>query len=151
MKLVPIAREREAISILYELLKERTPEQSISHRGMPTMEEHTDFVRSQPYHVWYLIEVDDQYVGSVYLSKSREIGIFIFKSHARKGHGAEAVKMLMARWPGHFLANINPQNESSIEFFKRLGFKHIQNTYEMRVARKEEVEVLRDVPVSSNP
>ena len=32
--------------LLWQLLAERTPEQSISHRGMPTAERHAAFVRS---------------------------------------------------------------------------------------------------------
>jgi RimJ/RimL family protein N-acetyltransferase len=128
MKLVPISRERRAIEILYDLLKERTPEMSISHQSMPTFEEHTAFVRSTPYFYWALINVDGDYVGSVYISKTREIGVFVFEKRRGKGYGEQAVRELMQRWPGKFLANIAPTNPASRRFFEKLGFTHIQDT-----------------------
>ena len=130
--LVPVYRERQAISILYDLLKERTPEQAISHKAMPTMEEHAEFVHSRPYLAWYLIQNEDgEYVGSTYLSKHREIGIFLFRKYQGRGYGSKAVSALMSRWPGRFLANINPQNIESQRFFENLGAKLIQYTYEL--------------------
>ena len=128
MKLVPITREKRAIQLLYDLLLERTPEQSISHKAMPTLADHTAFVRSQPYQCWYLILLED-YVGSIYLSKQREIGVFIFKEHQGNGCATEAVDLLMGKWPGPFFANVAPTNPASQRFFEKLGFKHIQNTY----------------------
>jgi len=130
MKLVPVSRERQAINILYDLLAERTPEQSISHKSMPTMEEHAKFVRSLPYRAWYLIEVGNEYVGCVYLSKQREIGVSIFEKRRGNGYATEAVRELMRKWPGRFLANINPLNTASMAFFKKLGFSLLQVTME---------------------
>jgi len=115
--------------ILYQLLKERTPEQSISHKSMPTMQEHIDFIESRPYLAWYFIQ-DEDIVGSIYLTNQREIGISIFKHYQSSGYGKEAVKALMKRYPGRFLANVAPENEPSRDFFKGLGFKKIQVTYE---------------------
>ncbi len=143
MKLVSVYRERSAIMVLYELLKQRTPEQSISHRKMPTMDEHAAFVRSQPYLAWYLIEDNGAvlsvtegyeahvYVGSVYLTKQREIGIFIFKAHHGKGYAKQAIAMLREKWPGRILANVNPANEPSKRLFERMGGRVIQQTYEL--------------------
>jgi RimJ/RimL family protein N-acetyltransferase len=118
-----------AEDVLYALLGERIPSQSISHQYMPTIRSHKDFVRSHPYRAWYLILAGDDVVGSIYLTKNREIGVFVFKKHQRHGYGSAALTELMQRWPGRFLANINPLNESSIGLFQRFGFKHIQNTY----------------------
>lgn len=132
INLISVYRERQAIEILYDLLVEREPHQCISHKNMPNMDEHAAFVRSQPYFAWYLIENEEgSYVGSIYLSKQREIGVFIFKRYARSGYGAQAVSALMSKWPGRFLANINPNNAASIRFFENLGARHIQNTYEL--------------------
>jgi RimJ/RimL family protein N-acetyltransferase len=97
---------------------------------MPTFEEHTAFVRSQPYLAWYLLDVDGDYVGSSYLTRNREVGISIFGRYKRKGYGMEALQLILRRWPGKMLANINPKNAPSIAFFEKAGFKHIQNTYQ---------------------
>jgi RimJ/RimL family protein N-acetyltransferase len=131
IKLISIYRIREATQILYNLLAEREPHQAISHKGMPTMEEHIRFVQSRPYQCWYLIEVGETYVGAIYLSKQREIGISIFKAHRGRGFARAAVAEIMHKWPGRFLANINPSNQDSIRFFRQLGGKHIQVTYEL--------------------
>ena len=130
MNLVPVSKEPTAVRVLYELLKERTPEQSIAHRKMPTFEEHQAFVRSSPYQVWYLVQVDGQYVGSVYLTKQREIGIFIFRAHHGKGHAKRAIKAIRDRY-GRVLANVNPLNSASKALFEGLGGKLIQVTYEL--------------------
>ncbi len=134
MKLIDIYSlpDREvAYSVLFELLSERTIDQSISHKGMPSLDQHRAFIDSKPYLAWYLIESESEIVGSVYLSQMREVGLFIFKRYWSRGFGAEVVRVLREKHPGRLLANINPANERSIRFFNRLGFKHIQNTYEL--------------------
>ena len=45
----------EAVVFLYALLEERTPEMSISHKAMPTFQQHARFVRDIPYAAWYLV------------------------------------------------------------------------------------------------
>ena len=132
MKLVPVGKERKAVDILYTLLCEREPSESISHKSMPTLDEHRRFVQSHPYFFWALIKVDDDYVGSVYITKQREIGIAVLREQRQHGYAKEAIRLAMKKWPGRFLANINPSNKKSIDLFSKLGFAHIQNTYEFR-------------------
>jgi RimJ/RimL family protein N-acetyltransferase len=127
--LLPVnSRHGGDVLLLYQLLQERTPEQSISLKSMPTFTEHCEFVRGHPYTNWYVIYAPYP-VGAIYLSKQREIGIAILNEHQRKGYGAAAVLELMRAHPGRFLANINPHNSASIAFWKRLGFEQIQVTY----------------------
>lgn len=132
MNLIDVySSENEAIDILFRLLEEREPVESISHRGMPSFAQHCEFVRSRPYLAWYLIEADGEIVGATYLSHQREIGISIFLTHRRKGYARQAIKLLMERHPGRFLANVNPANRKSIELFASFGFNHLQNTYSL--------------------
>lgn len=116
---------------LFDLLAERTAAQSISHKAMPTYDQHVSFVESRPYgENWYLVYVPYVgFVGSVYLTRQREIGIAILKKYRGQGYGTCAVQALMARFDTKFLANINPANTASISMFKKLHFTHIQNTY----------------------
>ena len=65
---------------LFELLKERESSTNISHRKMTSYKEHVNFVSSKPYSKWYVIYYGKNKVGSIYLSKQNEIGIFIKKS-----------------------------------------------------------------------
>jgi len=135
IKLRPVAKTSADIQFLYELLEEREPWQSISHKEMPTHEDHATFVWSHPYTVWYIITAADndhgipQEVGSIYLTYNNEIGISILKAYHGLGYGKEAVELLMDLYKGPFLANINPNNEPSCAFFESLGFKLLQVTY----------------------
>ena len=121
---------------LYQILKEREINTNISHKKMPTYNEHIDFVQSKPYSKWYIIYFGRKKVGSVYISKQNEIGIFIKRKFLKKGIGTRVLKIILEKNPKkRFLANINPKNKKSIEFFKKNGFKLLQKTYELQVKK----------------
>lgn len=118
-------------SFLYELLKGRDPKVNISHKRMPSYNQHVKFIQSKPYAIWYIIYCEGKKSGSIYLSKQEEIGIFLKKGLRGNGVGSKAIKILMEKNPRkHFLANINPKNKKSRSFFKKHKFKLIQHTYE---------------------
>ena len=122
---------------LYELLQSRDSNVNISHRTMPNFEEHKKFVNSKPYNFWYVIIFEKLKIGSIYLSKQNEIGIFISKKHRGKGFGKLALDKLIEMSPdSRYLANVNPKNSKSINFFKNNKFKLIQHTYELRSRKK---------------
>lgn len=115
-------------------MEEREPHESISHKGLPTWQEHIDFINRIPYKGWYIIKEDERIIGSVYLSYNNEIGIHILKFYRRSGFASIAIELLMEKHPEKFyLANINPANEKSIKLFNKLGFSHIQNTYKLSI------------------
>lgn len=117
---------------LYELLEQRNPIVNISHRKMPTYKEHIKFVLSKPYSKWYIIQYNNQKIGSIYLTKQNEIGIFLLNEIVGKGVGSKALELFIMQNPeSRYLANINPKNKESIRFFKKFGFKIIQHTYEL--------------------
>lgn len=141
MILRPIQGVPDAAEILYRLLRERSAEGSvnISHRAMPSWEEHLAFIDSTPFRAWYLIEVEGQIVGYVSATFQNEIGIVLFQKYRSSGYGARAVKMLMekhaplpaipSKRAAEWLANINPANERSVRMFCGLGFRVRQVTY----------------------
>ena len=117
---------------LYDLLMERNPKANISHKKMPTYNEHVKFVSSKPYPKWYIILCDVNRAGSIYLTSQNEIGIFIKKSFQNKQIGDIALRKLIQKNPKkRYLANVNPKNKKSICFFKNHGFKLIQYTFEL--------------------
>lgn len=123
---------------LYGLLAEREPKAFIAHKKMPSYKEHLRFVKSFPYSKWYVIKLNKKSVGSISLTKQNEIGIWIKKSVQNKGVGTTALKLLIQKNPNlRYLANINPKNKESINFFKKNGFKLIQYTYEF-IADKDQ-------------
>jgi RimJ/RimL family protein N-acetyltransferase len=119
------------IEFLYELLNERNSKSNISHKKIPTFNQHTKFIISKPYSKWYIIYYNDKKAGSIYLSKNNEIGIFLSKKFQGKNIGNFALNELMKQNPRkRFLANVNPKNKKSILFFKNNDFKLIQYTFE---------------------
>jgi RimJ/RimL family protein N-acetyltransferase len=138
MRLIDIDDYPDSARILYDLLAERPAEAAISHKVMPSYDEHLTFVAEHPYQAWYLLEevVGDEgtfIVGAVYLSAANEIGVAIFQRWARRGYGQHAVRCLMAKHgPMRYLANVAPANVPSRELFEGLGFRHIQNTFELQ-------------------
>jgi len=117
---------------LYDLLKNRNPRANISHKKLPSFSEHIKFIESKPYSKWYIILTNNEKIGSIYLSKNDEIGIFLKSTIQKKGIGKEALKLIIKKNPrAHYLANISPQNKTSMKFFKNQKFKLIQYTYEL--------------------
>jgi len=124
--------ESSDLRFLYNHLKERDFRANISHKGMPTYTEHVKFVLSKPYSKWYVVMYGSKKIGSIYLTKMNEIGIFIKKDFQESGIGQTTLDLLMKKNPRkRFLANVNPKNKKSISFFKRNAFKLIQYTYEL--------------------
>jgi RimJ/RimL family protein N-acetyltransferase len=120
------------IRFLFNLLKERSTVENISHKKMPTYNEHKKFVRSKPYSRWYIIIFSNKMVGSIYLTRNNEIGIFLKKEFRTQNIGKKALQMIIQKNPRkRYLANVNPKNKKSINFFKRNHFKLIQYTFEL--------------------
>lgn len=115
---------------LYELLKEKEADINISHKGMPSWEEHCEFLRSEPYKCHFIIYIDDKRIGQVYLSDKNEIGIFIKKDCKNRGYGSAVLKILLKTMKGEdVFLNVSPNNIAGQNFAKRHGFKLIQYTY----------------------
>lgn len=132
ISLVSVYRNREAEGILYDLLAERPAEANISHKAMPTRTEHHAFLMSVPYRAWYIIlNEEGEAVGTTYVTKASEVGIFVFARHQGKGYAKQAIAEVKTRWGGRLLANIAPSNVHSIRFFESLGARLIQHTYEL--------------------
>ena len=124
--------DKSDIKFLYQHLKERDPITRISHKKMPTFAQHEKFVLSNPYSKWYIIFQKNKKIGSVYLTKMNEIGLFLKKDVQGKGLGQKSLKLLMKLNPrNRYLANVSQKNKNSIQFFKKNKFKQIQNTYEL--------------------
>jgi RimJ/RimL family protein N-acetyltransferase len=120
-------------TFLYELLGERDREVNISHKKMPSYDKHVEFVKNRPYSKWYVIYDGDQKAGSIYLTKQNEIGLFIKKEMQGRGIGKKALQLLMKYEPrDRYLANVNPENIKSIEFFKKNNFHLIQYTFALQ-------------------
>jgi RimJ/RimL family protein N-acetyltransferase len=105
---------------------------------MPSWEQHLYFIldggqhpiyKSHKYTAWYIIPD----MGAIYLTNMDEIGISLLPMYHGLGIADKAIKELIRLHPRkRYLANISPRNTRSIKFFDKHGFKHVQNTYELR-------------------
>ena len=118
---------------LYEILKNKDPNANISHKKMPSYDEHVEFVMSKPYTNWYIIEYDKKNVGTIYLSKQDEIGISINNDYEYAQIVKPALKLLMKlNQRKRYLANTNPKDVRAQEFLLKNGFTSLENVYEMK-------------------
>ena len=119
---------------LFDLLKQRQGIVNISHKSLPTWEEHVEFIKNNTYQSWDIIWVDNVRIGNIYLTDRDEIGIFLDKKFQSNGYGSIAITEFMKKnGKKRYLANINPTNYKSIQFFGKHGFVHIQNTYHKKL------------------
>lgn len=117
---------------LYSMLEERLkhPEWNISHKEMPTYEQHLNFIYSDPYWLWYIIVnayAKEQVIGTVYFTNDYEIGIYIREGFQEQGYGKDVLsKFLEVVNPmsDEIYANINPKNTRSIKLFEKFGFEY---------------------------
>lgn len=140
LNLINVYEDLGAIEFLWDLLAHRDFDTvTLSHREMPSIGEHIEFVMSKPYKSWHIIYADDcMYndgrVGSIYLSHKNEIGIFIANYWQRRGAATWAIGQLGLLHPSvdEFYANINPRNKPSIMLFTSLLFQDYQRTMRYR-------------------
>ena len=119
---------------LFDLLKQREGIVNISHKSLPTWEEHVEFIKNNTYQSWDIIWVDNVRIGNIYLTDRDEIGIFLDKEFQSNGYGSIAINEFMKKnGKKRYLANIRPTNYKSMQFFGKHGFIHIQNTYHKKI------------------
>lgn len=117
-------------AFLYKLLAERKVSESISHKHHPTWEQHKAFVQSKPYLGWYVIADDDELIGTCYITKYREVGIWLMPSAKGKGAGKAAMRQLLAMYPGRVFTNTSLYNDGAKAFYEKMGFRHCANMLE---------------------
>ena len=54
----------------------------ISHREMPSFEDHKIFVANNPYRYWFLVRYSHNYIGSLYLTNENVIGLNMVDEHS---------------------------------------------------------------------
>ena len=67
LKFIKVNSSEHHIKILYKQLSER--KYNISHNQMPSIDLHRKFVLSNPYREWFIIQYEEEYIGSFYIQK----------------------------------------------------------------------------------
>ena len=142
IKLIQISSKH--YRFLYDLLSERKQFENISHKKLPSYNNHVKFIKSKPYAKWLLIECREKILGSVYLSKNNEIAIWIkkdikdYKMKIRKKVLEEIITKFTRK---KYLINLNPRNKKIINFYKKNGFKLIHSTFQLEGKKDENLKL----------
>lgn len=122
---------------LYELLNKRKSKNNISNRIIKSWKDHLNFIDyNNPFSDWYIIEKNQQWVGSIYLTQRNEIGIYITEKFRGGKIGKDALKLLIQKHPRRFYySNVNPNNEDLKKFFQKFfgktNYKLVEMCYEI--------------------
>ena len=112
-----IIPNKEQIKTLYDLLRKR--KNNISHHNLPSIEEHSIFVKNSPYRYWFLVKYNSEIIGSVYVQHDNSIGInfdlnsvkFTFKEFIKKLEMIVLPKpSIKSKRYGNFFIYISPLN-----------------------------------------
>ena len=124
------------IKELYYILGKRKSKHKISFKTMPSEEEHERFVRKNPYRVWFLIEKNKKYIGTLYLTKMNEVGIHLMRNLEIS---KKIISFIISKYKPLkkidsvrnecFIINISPEDIKLKKIFVDMGAKLIQNTY----------------------
>jgi len=125
------------IKTLYQILCMRR--KNISHCRLPSLAEHVNFVNNHPYRAWYLIKLENEYIGSAYILKNNCIGIFTSKNSYFIFECV--VNFLMNKYaplpeiksvrPGSYFINSSPEDSFLKSCLNKIGAKKIQVTYSL--------------------
>ena len=117
------------LKFLFNHLKERDPRENISHKKMPTYDEHVKFVLSKPYSKWYIIFEKNKKIGSVYLTNADELGLHLKKEYFRESMLKEILECLMKNEQNkRFVFNVSPRNKKFMKFLQKNGYVISQQT-----------------------
>lgn len=126
MKLTLRRTSKQDYRFLYKLLKQRNPDENISHKVMPTYKQHCTFNDKQPYAEDYIIFDGERRVGRFYVTDRMEAGIkFIDNKYL-----IPTLDEILSCDNGMLYFNVSPRNKIMNDYLKKKGLKVIQYTYE---------------------
>lgn len=134
MTLEKITGTGNQIRALYKILVKRT--HNISNTSPPSLNEHIKFVNNHPYRIWYLVKVNSDYLGSVYLMKNNCVGINLITNFDLFPNIVETIlkkhkplREIKSVRPPYFYINIAPDNEKVEAQLVKINAKKLQSTF----------------------
>ena len=133
LKFDSVRPDDNQIRVLYNLLETR--KYNISHREIPSYDEHTLFVKAEPYRAWYIILYREKPIGSVYLTEDNSVGLNIEEEQIEQVLSG-VMNFIRERHkpnPGlkslrcdRFSVNVSPSNKTLISAMEKSGAEVIQ-------------------------
>ena len=131
-----IIPNKEQIGILYDFLKKR--KYFISHNVLPSIKEHSIFVKNNPYRYWFLIKYNMKIIGSAYIQDDNSVGIdlefnlikFTFKEFIEKLKSIVSPKSeIKSKRYSDFFVNVSSSNIELQNWLKQSDYNIHQISY----------------------
>ena len=133
---VEVLPSHEQVEILFKLLSQR--KYNISHNKMPNLEEHKNFVFSNPYKNWFLVKSSENYIGTFYLQENNSISINIEEIHYKEyiplifefiKLNFKPNKQIKSLRPKNFYINVPINDLKFQKVLENNGYKPLQISY----------------------
>ena len=136
-KVIPTSKQAEN---LYSHLRER--KHFISHDEMPTYADHLEFLNSNPYREWLIIELKKEYFGNIYLQYDNSVAIhtitelqdsqlrYILKFINSNFEPMNAIPSVRAH---NFFVNVPASDIKLQKQLLRLGLVELQRAYSLQL------------------
>lgn len=119
----------------------RKREYSISHSHMPAYRNHVEFVKNNPYRIWYLIRLRAEYIGNFYIQYDNSVGLNlrmtekdllqdIFQFILSNFKPEPAIASLISK---NFFINLPIEDRNMLKLVKELGFQEKSVSFELCV------------------
>lgn len=128
---------QEHSEILYDLLNKRI--HNISHKTMPSIEAHKEFIGSNPYLHWYIVFYENIPVGSFYIQPDNSVGLNLLE--VRNEWISEILNYVVKNFtpmepipskiPPYFFMNIPFNDEKMSKVLSELEIQPIQISYKV--------------------
>lgn len=124
------------IETLYMQLKNRS--HNISHKSVPSFDEHTQFVQNHPYRKWIIIKDSEIVIGNVYIQYNNSIGLNVDSlvtceqiNKILKGiYGSYSpLPAVPSVRIGEFFLNVATDNKILQKKLSSLGFSEVERTF----------------------
>lgn len=109
----------------------------ISNITKPSLVEHSEFVKSNPYREWFMVIKKTKKIGTLYLTFENSIGVNLISNNTNDYK--ESILIILKKYKPinpkksvsnkFFHVNINPSNKILEKALIELGSKFIQKTY----------------------
>ena len=128
----------DQVEFLFDLLKSRR--YGISHKSMPTYEDHKFFISNFPYFKWLIISYGEIKIGALYINQDNSVSINLLPNKIKhldeiiqlfeiKFLPQEPLKSLRSR---NFFFNLHPEDVMMKKTLEKNGYIISQISYEKK-------------------
>ncbi len=134
----------EDVQLLFDSLSKRN--HTISHRKMPTFEQHLQFVSNHPYRKWFLVYFQLEFKGHLYVKYDNAVGLHMSPDVTSSQLGElwlaltgqiAPQKVQPSMVPDHFYVNVPTSNLQMQSRLEAANFVETQRSYRFSLDTRE--------------